>query len=193
VYANKLENILSLRHEIANILGFESFVESSAWNRFLKSSSEIKTMLNNLHSSNLSTATRELEVILNRKRDAERVFKDESSLPNQLFPWDSCYHYRRTTISHDISHYFSLGNCLDGLAILCRKLFNIEIVIADVSLDEVAFCKYSIDALLTIRFTIKIMFSNWNSMTMMRMFCWAISIWIYLRERIRARTTVLIR
>lgn len=76
---------------------------------------------------------KDFEQILMKKKHAEEKYQ---SFDGKLYPWDDIYMVHEG-IPDDLSCYFSLGNCLEGLRLLSDQLFGVDIVIAQVSDNEV--------------------------------------------------------
>jgi Zn-dependent oligopeptidase len=132
-HMNQLHQIFSLRQKNAEILNFETYVEMNGWSRYLKKPEQILTMLQRLHEQVSKTSRKDFENILKKKKQAEEKYE---GFEEKLYPWDEIY-LAHEGVPDDLSSYFSLGNCLEGLRLICDQLFSIDLVIAQASNEEV--------------------------------------------------------
>ncbi len=115
-----IEEILSLRHELAQLLGFPSFAGYALSTRMAKTSRQVLDFLDDLARRCLPAARREfadLEEFAGRKLEA----------------WDTAYYAerlqeRRFNVSQEaLRPYFPLPKVLDGLFTLTGRLYGISV------------------------------------------------------------------
>jgi len=116
-----IEEILALRREAAELLGFESYAEQSIATKMAKSTDEVVEFLRDLASRSKDFAIEELSRL-------ERL-ADEP-----LQPWDIAYFSEQLKESElglsdeALRPYFPLDGVLKGLFELAERLFEIELV-----------------------------------------------------------------
>ncbi len=115
-----IAEILPLRHELARLLGFESFADYALATRMAKSSKQVLGFLDDLARRCIPAARREfsdLEEFAGRKLDA----------------WDLPFYAerlqeRRFNVSQEaLRPYFPLPKVLDGLFAITRRLYGIAV------------------------------------------------------------------
>eukprot|EP00510_Aplanochytrium_minuta_P010314 CAMPEP_0184069144 /NCGR_PEP_ID=MMETSP0957-20130417/40021_1 /TAXON_ID=627963 /ORGANISM="Aplanochytrium sp, Strain PBS07" /LENGTH=407 /DNA_ID=CAMNT_0026368437 /DNA_START=209 /DNA_END=1432 /DNA_ORIENTATION=- len=91
----------------------------------------VVTFLEDLTSKIYHQAEVEKDILLQRKKLTEGT---ESS---ELYPWDIPYYIQQVEKDHhgtsldNLSAYFSIENCIEGLRLLCTSLFGIQLVQVD--------------------------------------------------------------
>lgn len=121
-----LEEIRFLRKKLANILGYETFVDMSMETKMAGSVQSVQNMINVLLSHAKPMQDKEIENLYEFAK--ERGFN-----ANRLALWDVPYWRRKQLKSayeydeQQIKEYFPLNKVLDGLFQLCEKLFNIVV------------------------------------------------------------------
>ncbi|KAF5301744.1 hypothetical protein FQR65_LT08726 [Abscondita terminalis] len=125
--STSLEEIRFLRREQANLLGYKSYAEMSMETKMARSVENIKNVMGVMLEHARPAQEEELTSLYNFA--IQRDFKD-----SKLELWDVPYwrnlqqlHQHRYTES-DYLPYFSLQTVTEGLFLLCKKLFNINIV-----------------------------------------------------------------
>ncbi len=115
-----IAEILPLRHELARLLGFESFADYALSTRMAKSAKQVLGFLDDLARRCIPAARREfsdLEEFAGRKLDA----------------WDVAFYAerlqeRRFNVSQEaLRPYFPLTKVLEGLFAITRKLYGISV------------------------------------------------------------------
>lgn len=130
-----IKEIINNKQKMANMLGFNNYVEYSLEGKMASSKEEIEKMLNNLHVKANVLATKELDNIKN--------FKLEKTHDDKLKPWDITYYSEKMKEEklgykeEDLKPYFPLDGVLSGLFTLAKKLFNIDIIEVNVSIDNI--------------------------------------------------------
>lgn len=129
-----IERILALRHELAGLLGFESYAELSIDSKMAPSISAVEGLLEDLRSASISAAGSDLDAL--REFAAASAEKNGQSI-EKLELWDVAFYAERLREARfDYSEealrpYFPLPHVLDGLFALAKRLFDISIVAAD--------------------------------------------------------------
>lgn len=124
-----IEQILALRHEQAQLLGFDNFAEVSLEPKMARSTDEVMGFLNDLARRSAPQARRELDEV--------QQFARDNGGPERLEAWDLPYwserlRQARYAISdEELKPYFSLDRVLDGLFTVARRLFDVHISRAD--------------------------------------------------------------
>jgi oligopeptidase A len=130
-----IKEIINNKQKMVNMLGFTNYVEFSLEGKMASSKQEIEDLLNNLHSKAKSLATKELEDIIQ--------FKKEKTNSDKLNPWDITYYSEKMKEEklgykeEELKPYFPLDGVLIGLFTLAKKLFNIDISEVNVSTDNI--------------------------------------------------------
>ncbi len=117
-----IEDIMQVRHEIAQLVGFANYAEYSLATRMAKSSAEVMAFLNELAARSKPAAQRELEQL---KLFAGRV---------SLNAWDVGYYaeklkQQKLNLSEEILRpYFPVPQVLQGLFKVISHLYGVSIV-----------------------------------------------------------------
>jgi len=126
-----IDDILSLRHEQAELLGFQSYAEASLAAKMAPSVAEAERLLKELRSASYQAAETDLDDV----RDfAASQHADEAG---DLAHWDVAFwaerlrEQRYAFNDEDLRPYFPLPKVLDGLFALATKLFGVRIEAAD--------------------------------------------------------------
>ncbi|HTY48408.1 MAG TPA: M3 family metallopeptidase, partial [Steroidobacteraceae bacterium] len=115
-----MENILRLRHEAAQLLGFGSYAEYALATRMARSVEEVLAFLRRLAAAARPAAVRELTELT-------------AFAGAQLEPWDMSYWSERlqrqrfSVSQEELRPYFALPRVLDGLFEVAGKLFGVAI------------------------------------------------------------------
>jgi oligopeptidase A len=120
-----MERILSLRHELAELLGFSSYAERSLATKMARTPSEVMNFLNDLAERSVGQAQKELAELTGFARAHHQV--------DELEPWDIGYYseklrqHRYAITQEDLRPYFPLPRVLAGMFSVVERLFNIRI------------------------------------------------------------------
>lgn len=120
-----IDEILSLRHEKASILGFDNFGELSVATKMAESGAEVIRFLDDLADKSTSSAKQDLT-------ELKAYVKQEFDVEN-LEAWDVGYYSEKLRQhKYDISQetlrpYFPMDKAIKGLFQVAGKLFDIEI------------------------------------------------------------------
>lgn len=129
-YDNKstMDEILKLRFEKANLLGFDTYADFSVYSKMIENPAEVITFLDDL----VSLAMPQAKVEMKQLQDFAN--KD-------LKPWDLSYYSNKLKeqkfayTNEEITDYFPESNVLNGLYSLIKDLYNVTIT----QTDEVAY------------------------------------------------------
>ena len=116
-----IEDILRVRHELAQVLEFASYADYALATRMAKSTAEVFSFLEQLRLASRTAAEQEL-------RELERF------AGAQLAAWDISYwserlQRERYSVSQEqLRPYFALPRVLDGLFDVAQRLFGVRIV-----------------------------------------------------------------
>jgi len=120
-----MEEILALRHELAQLLGFANYAERSLATKMAPSPEKVMAFLRDLADRSLGQAQEELEEL---KRFAREQYGVE-----ELAAWDISYYseklrQRRYALSdEDLRPYFPEDRVLPGLFEVVKRLYGLEI------------------------------------------------------------------
>jgi oligopeptidase A len=139
----RIEKILALRHEAAQLLGFANAAEESLATKMATTPDEVLTFLRDLAARAKPVAQRELDEL--------REFARSELGLETLEPWDVAYaseKLRRARYALDeeqLKAYFPLPSVLDGLFTVAGKLYGISVESArepvDVWHPDVRYCE----------------------------------------------------
>lgn len=116
----RINEILSLRREAAQILGFDSFAEKSLKTKSAATVAAVREMIAKLDEATTAIAERE-----------ERELREGATTP--LEPWDLAWEAERLRerkyaySEEELKRSFKFDKVLDGLFNMCRFLFGIEV------------------------------------------------------------------
>lgn len=116
-----MSQILSLRRELAQLVGFESYAEYSLASKMATSVGEVRNFLEDLAQKSKPVAQREFDEL---KQFAQRELK----------PWDVAYYAEkmkraRFQLSEEaLRPYFPLPRVLSGMFAVAEKLYGVRIV-----------------------------------------------------------------
>ncbi len=124
-----IERTLSLRAEMAALLGFENYAALSIDAKMAPSVESVEALLEELRSASIEAARTDLETL--------RLFAAQRGLVEPLALWDVAFYAERLREEkYDYSEeslrpYFPLPCVLEGLFALAERLFAVWIVAAD--------------------------------------------------------------
>jgi oligopeptidase A len=117
-----IDEILALRHEMAQLVGFKTFAELSLATKMAESPQRVIEFLRDLARRSRAVARDELAMI-------------EAHAGHKLAAWDVAFYAERLRqqklglAEEELRPYFALPRVLDGLFKLCGKLF--DVIVAD--------------------------------------------------------------
>lgn len=119
-----MEEILALRHELANLLGFANYAERSLATKMAPDTARVEEFLTGLADRGLLLAQAEL--------DALRAFAAEQG-QDELQPWDITYYSEKLRQHHyalsqeDLKPYFPQPRVVSGLFAVVERLYGLQI------------------------------------------------------------------
>jgi len=125
---NIIEEILSLRQKVANILGFKNYSQLSLETKMANSTDEVIRFLDGLKKKAIGKSKTEIKVL-------KKYAKKNLNLVN-LNPWDLAYvseKYKEENFGvsqEELKKYFTVENVLSGLFKLVQSLFGIKVTLS---------------------------------------------------------------
>eukprot|EP00536_Pseudo-nitzschia_multiseries_P016108 jgi/Psemu1/247325/estExt_Genewise1.C_10190054 len=128
--------ILSLKQEMAELLGFKNYAELSLAKKMASTVEEVTDLSNLIAEKAVPAAKKELEEVtaLARKEGGEAYSEDNLE---KLEPWDVTFWSERLKESkfdmtqEELRPYFALPSVLDGMFGLLKRLFDVDVKAAD--------------------------------------------------------------
>ncbi len=120
-----MEQILALRHEQANLLGFAQYADYALTTRMAESAEDVATFLHDLATRCRPQAERELAEL--------RQFAADTDGITDFAPWDQAYYTERLRkqryqlSEEDLKPYFPAEQVITGLFEIARRLYGIQI------------------------------------------------------------------
>jgi len=120
-----MEEILALRHEQAQLLGFANYAELSLAPKMARDTDEVMGFLHDLATHAVPQARAELQELRDFARDSDGL--------EDLAPWDLMYYGEKLRVARfDISDealkpYFPLEGVISGMFRVAEKLFDVAI------------------------------------------------------------------
>ena len=120
-----MEQILGLRHELSQILGFESYAQHSLATKMAPSIEKVMEFLRNLADHSLGMAQEELDELASFAREHYDI--------TEIEPWDITYcseklrEFRYAISQEDLKPYFPEPRVVDGLFAVVNKLYGLNI------------------------------------------------------------------
>ncbi|MFM7221309.1 MAG: M3 family metallopeptidase [Nodosilinea sp.] len=126
-----IDRILELRHEMAHLLGYETYAELSLARKMAPSVEAVYELMEELRLASYDRATTELDQL---RRFAKARGAGEA---DHLNPWDIAFWAERIREQdyglkeEELRPYFPLPQVLEGLFVLAHRIFAITIIPAD--------------------------------------------------------------
>ena len=123
-----IEEILSLRKEQANLLGYKNWAELSLSSKMARDVKDVENLIEELRIASMPIAKKELKEL------AECAHRNGEQEETNLEPWDIAYwseqlRQEKFDLNQEaLRPWFPLPKVLEGLFQLCEKLFDIKIV-----------------------------------------------------------------
>ncbi len=120
-----MEEILALRHEVANILGFENYADYSLATKMADDGNQVITFLNELAEKSLSAAHKEMDEL--------QAFAQKHHDSGEMAAWDLPYYSEKLRLhKYDLSQeelkpYFAVDDAINGLFSVVYKLYGLDI------------------------------------------------------------------
>ena len=124
-----IEEMLSLRHQLARLLGFDNYVEYALSRRMAESPSTVLSFLQGLAEKAVPAAKEQFAGL--------KAFAESQDAPAPLRSWDIAYwseRYRQAELQlsdEALKPFFPLERMLDALFQTARRLFGISMVVDD--------------------------------------------------------------
>ncbi len=118
--SDNIKNILSLRHEAANLVGFENYAEYSLATKMAASTDEVLNFLRELATRSRDAAEQELADL--------QEFAGMSLEPWDVTFWLEKFKQAKYSVSNEeLRQYFPASTVINGLFSLAAKLYNVEL------------------------------------------------------------------
>lgn len=130
-----LVDLLLSRRKLAQLCGFKSYAERAIRGSIADTPHAVQKFLDLLAEGIRGPAGRDYEQMNLLKRQSK-------SFSSQVYPWDVPYFaaaFKQTKYSQHVyacAPYFTLGSCLNGLDMICRRLFDIQLNVAPAAAGE---------------------------------------------------------
>jgi oligopeptidase A len=119
--SDNIENILSLRHEAANLVGFKSYADYSLATKMAGSTGEVLSFLRELSARSRAAAEQELTDL-------------QEFAGMKLEPWDITFWLEKfkqakfSVSNEELRQYFPAGTVISGLFKLAARLYDVELM-----------------------------------------------------------------
>lgn len=120
-----MEQILALRHEAAQLLGFDNYAERSLATKMAGSTDQVLSFLNDLAARCLPLARRELDEV--------RAFARDNGFSETLESWDVSYwseklrQHKYAITQEELKPYFPEDKVLNGMFAVVNRLYGMNI------------------------------------------------------------------
>ncbi|MFO7808683.1 oligopeptidase A [Guyparkeria sp.] len=120
-----MDRILSIRHELAQLLGFDNYAQRSLETKMARNPAEVLAFLRELSQQAVPKARQELADL--------QAFASEIGGPTDLQPWDLAFYGEklreaRFAISQEqLKPYFPANRVVEGLFTVVGRLFGIQV------------------------------------------------------------------
>jgi oligopeptidase A len=137
-----MDQLLTLKHEKADLLGFRNYVDYSLASKMAPSAEAVIEFLMDLLKKSRPFAEKELTELQN--------FSTQQGFKEDLKPWDVAYYselYQQKYFDIDqekLRKYFPVGQVLEGLFELVETLFGIKLIRAEADIWDPAVSFYEV-------------------------------------------------
>ncbi|WP_150466688.1 M3 family metallopeptidase [Francisella sp. SYW-9] len=120
-----IEQILKLRIEKSEILGFKNYAENSLFTKMAETPEQVLELLNNLLEKSTPQAKKDLNEL--------RRFAEDAGLVDGLQPWDTAYYSEKLKkakfdfTEEELREYFPLEKVQQGLFTILNKIYGLKI------------------------------------------------------------------
>jgi len=140
----RLEKMLKLRAELAQLSGYETFAHMTLENKMAKTPDAVNTFLTALYEDSRPSVLADLHELTElKKADAH-----QSNFPNRINAWDKFYYTQKMLAtmqgntpkqrtSDSLSSFFSVGTVLQGISRLFTRLYGVRFVPRETQPGEV--------------------------------------------------------
>lgn len=121
-----IKKIVNLRHQRANLLGFDSHADFNLTDRMAKNTTQVKDFLNNIIKIAYPKAKKEVEEVALLAKKLDNI--------EQLEAWDFGYYSEKLKQekyhfdSEMLRPYFKLENVIDGIFKIAQNLYNLRFI-----------------------------------------------------------------
>jgi intermediate peptidase len=128
-----LQNLARVRHELATALGFASYADRFLRDKMAGNQHTVHGFLKKLQQRTQPVYAKEMELL----QEAKELVEQNSTIE----PWDVSFYSSLLKAKNgfdinDVSPYLTLHNCLEGMKLLCDKLFGIKMEEDHMTVDE---------------------------------------------------------
>jgi intermediate peptidase len=129
-----LQNLVAVRHELAGTLGFASYADRFLRDKMAGNQQAVQDFLNQLGARNKHAYAKEMQLLQEAKKHVEHN-------GGAIEPWDVSFYTGLLKAQNgfdinDVSPYLTIQNCLQGMKLLCDKLFGIDMREEEMTADE---------------------------------------------------------
>jgi intermediate peptidase len=139
----RLEKMLKLRAELAQLSGYETFSHMTLENKMAKTPEAVNTFLKALYEDSRPSVLLDLHELMEIKRgDAH-----QDNFPDRMNAWDKFYYTQKLLATMEgankqrtadsLSAYFSVGTVLQGISRLFDRLYGVRLVPQETQPGEV--------------------------------------------------------
>lgn len=139
----RLEKMLKLRAELAQLSGYETFAHMTLENKMARTPDAVNTFLKALYEDSRPAVLADLDELMEFKRgDAH-----QDNFPDRINAWDKFYYtqkmlanmegHTKLRTSDSLSAYFSVGTVLQGISRLFDRLYGVRFVPKETQPGEV--------------------------------------------------------
>ncbi|MDB4476185.1 oligopeptidase A [bacterium] len=127
--SDNMDEILALRHEAAQLLGFGNYAERSIATKMARSTDEVMGFLNDLASRSKAQADAEFAEL--------KAYAAEHHAHTELQPWDVAYfseklrQHRHNISEEEVKPYFPINRVIPGMFEVVGKLFGVSFHVTD--------------------------------------------------------------
>jgi len=121
-----IEEILSLRHQLAQLLGFNNYAERSIATKMASATEEVVDFLTELANKTRPVAEQDLAEL--------KAFASANGLQDELQAWDLAYYGEKlkqeqySVSQEELRQYFPAAKVQQGLFTIVNKLYGIDVV-----------------------------------------------------------------
>jgi intermediate peptidase len=139
----RLEKMLKLRAELAQLSGYETFAHMTLENKMARTPEAVNTFLGALYEDSRPGVLADLDELIElKKADAHR-----DNFPDRINAWDKFYYTQKMLAAMEgayrqrapdsLSSYFSVGTVLQGISRLFDRLYGVRFVPKETQPGEV--------------------------------------------------------
>lgn len=134
-HVDVLDDLLATRAELASLVGRDSWAQVQLEDKMAQSPESVMAFLETLERSNRPLVERELGQLAKLK-----AVHEGGGASSSIEPWDRDFYTDVAAFSHhtlpDVSPFFSVGTCVQGLSTLFDRLYGIHFVLEQAAPGE---------------------------------------------------------